>query len=141
MVAGKQPSVMPFLHNYKCNRRLIIRLQGSTSFPNCVQLIQKNLVKLAFTDSISVAKTESGQQTIIRIKNSYLAIDCDRRTHTKLPQSKAIPPLNTDAIFETSGICDGSTPVKDDAQGLFTCRTPERDEEFPITRHKSIVSQ
>lgn len=58
VVAGEQPSMVPFLHDYKSNRRLVIWLERSTSFSDCVQLIQKNLVKLAFTHSISVAKKD-----------------------------------------------------------------------------------
>ena len=54
VIAGKEASMVPFLHHYKCHWRLVIWLKRSTSLAYSFQLIEQNLVELTFTHTIPV---------------------------------------------------------------------------------------
>ena len=54
LIRAEEASMMPLLHNNKCDSWLVIRLKFDASFTNGCQLVLQNLGKLAFRDAVSV---------------------------------------------------------------------------------------
>ena len=79
LIRAEEASMMPLLHNNKCDSWLVIRLKFDASFTNGCQLVLQHLRKLAFRDAVSVHDYSMGfvaSSRLVKHHQMVLYHDC-----------------------------------------------------------------